>query len=140
MISLMGKTCDVCGSETARIVCQSCGRLVCENCLAPAGVLCRGCYVRVGKEGEPGEGVRAAMIGWPREFRWFMVSFFLVLAGMLLMVLSVGLASTTSGGVLIFIGPIPIVIGQGPLGSSLMLFGVLLMLMFIALWFLKPMK
>lgn len=139
-MSLMAKTCDVCGSETARIVCQSCGRLVCENCLAPAGLLCRSCYVCVGKEGEPGEGVGAAMIEWPREFRWFMVSFFLVLAGMLLMVPSVGLASTTSGGVLIFIGPIPIVIGQGPVGSSLMLFGALLLLVFITLWFLRPMQ
>jgi len=89
------------------------------------------------KDREPGDGVGAAMIGWPREFRWFKVSFFLVLVGMLLMVLSAGLSSTTSGGVLIFVGPIPIAIGHGPVGSSLMLFGVLLLLVFITLWFLR---
>jgi uncharacterized membrane protein len=67
---------------------------------------------------------------------WFMVSFLMILVGIALIVISVGSGSLT-GGALVFIGPIPIVIGQETTGQALAVIGVFAVFMLIALWLWK---
>jgi len=72
---------------------------------------------------------------WLRDVRGFMISFFMILVGMILIIISVSSGFLSSGGVLVFIGPIPFIIGLGSSGSSLTLVGVLVLLLLVALWF-----
>ncbi len=131
----MARVCDICGSETARLVCQSCGRVVCENCFIPTEWLCRDCDRQEEHGGERGKKIGVTRFEWPREVRWFMISFFMILVGVMLMILSVGSGFLSSGGVLVFIGPIPFAISQGSSGSLLTLLGVLVLLLLVAVWF-----
>jgi len=131
----MGRICDICGHEESRFVCLSCGSSVCKGCFVPAEWLCTECNSKEGHGHEAEDHIGVRQAEWPREIRWFMVSFFMVLVGTMLMMLSAGYGST-SGGPLIFIGPIPIAIGQGG-GPSLMLLSILVVFLLVALWFWK---
>lgn len=64
-----------------------------------------------------------------------MISFFVILVGIVLMILSASFGFPSGGGLLVFIRPIPIAMGQGSGGSSLMLLGGLVLLLLTALWF-----
>jgi uncharacterized membrane protein len=53
---------------------------------------------------------------WPTAFKLFLLSFIMILAGMMLIMLAAALSGTlsTSGGLILFLGPIPIILGFGP--------------------------
>jgi len=131
----MVKVCYICGSETARLVGQTFGRLVCENCFIPTQWLCRNCERQEEQRGERENKIGVRLAKWPRVVRGFMISFFMILVGMILIIISVGSGFLSSGGVLVFIGPIPFIIGLGSSGSSLTLVGVLVLLLLVVLWF-----
>ncbi|MEM1537359.1 MAG: DUF131 domain-containing protein [Candidatus Nezhaarchaeales archaeon] len=124
MVSL-SHTCEVCDKGFARFVCSGCGRKVCINCFDEAGWLCVKCVER--KEViRPVQGLKAPGLPSIKPLILFISAFIIILIGMLLLAASsliVG-TGTFSGGGVIFIGPIPIVIGTGPYGLELMLISV----------------
>ncbi len=60
-------------------------------------------------------------------FRWVLIGIALIFVGLLVIVIaSLALGSSVSTGVVIFIGPIPIVFGSGPGKFWLILIGVII--------------
>ena len=67
---------------------------------------------------------------------WLLISgFALVVVGIVvLVVVSLAFGGSTSTGVVIFIGPFPIVFGSGPNAASLILIGVILTILSVAIF------
>lgn len=104
------RTCEICGKRTARYVCQECGEEVCEACLEPHLWVCSKCYSRVKREAPPFE-----VIPWATPFKLFLLGFFLIFIGMIFVMISVVLSEAPATfGAIVFVGPIPIVLGAGP--------------------------
>jgi uncharacterized membrane protein len=120
-------TCGLCGESDARYVCESCGRGVCENCFDPQRWVCTACLSKiVGRMGQPTESSE----GYPqsRLLLLFFTGFLIVFIGMALMIVSSLFSGTGSalGGAVIFIGPIPILLGSGPFSLQVFLLAIVL--------------
>jgi uncharacterized membrane protein len=107
----LSQRCEICGNQEARFVCSRCGRRVCPQDFRQGRWLCTAC--------EP-----SAQTGTP-EFRsvspmglsWiFFASFALVIIGIVVMMIASFTQGhgQTSGGAVILLGPIPIILGSGP--------------------------
>lgn len=104
------RTCKICGKRTARYICQECGREVCEVCLEPHRWICIECYKRVKLETPPFEP-----LSWPTPLKLFFLGFLLIFIGIVLVTTAAVLSGTSANfGAIVFIGPIPIVLGAGP--------------------------
>jgi len=102
--------CEICGNQEARFVCSRCGRRVCLQDFRQGQWLCTTC--------EPTAQTEASdfRTAFPMGFSWiFLASFALVFIGMVVMMVASFTQGhgTTSGGAVILIGPIPIVLGNG---------------------------
>lgn len=125
------KACEICGKHTAKYICQECGREVCEACLEPHTWFCLDCYGRVKREFPPFE-----VVLWSTPFKLFLLGFLLIFTGMFFVIVAAVLSGTPATfGAVIFVGPIPIVLGAGPhslwaivLAVALTIFGVILFL------------
>ncbi len=130
-MNMMGaRLCQVCGKNPAVYVCQSCGRAVCGNCFEPAKWSCTDC---ASKSGQP--VVQPGAL-FPSLAMWlFFIAFAMIAIGSVLMALGSITASngSFSGGAVILIGPIPIVLGAGP--YSLQLIALAAVLTIVALGF-----
>lgn len=114
------RTCKICGKRSARYICQKCGREVCETCLEPHTWVCTECYKRVKRETPLFETVP-----WPTPLKLFLLGFLLIFIGMILITLTVVLSGTSANfGAIIFIGPIPIVLGAGPNSNWMIILAV----------------
>jgi len=103
--------CEICGNREARFVCSRCGRRVCLQDFRQGQWVCTTC--------EPTAQTEASdfRTAFPMGFSWiFLASFALVLIGMVVMMIAFFTQGhgTTSGGAVILIGPIPIILGKGP--------------------------
>jgi len=101
------KKCAVCGKLSEALhVCRACGRGVCVGCFEPVAGVCIECHRRL----------RVEAPSWSLPVKLFFLGFVLIFAGIILMMAAAWLygASTVSGGAVIFIGPIPIMLGVGP--------------------------
>ncbi len=70
----------------------------------------------------------------------FLLGFFLIFAGLIVLVASalLGDDATVSGGAIIFVGPIPIILGAGPYGfSAVVLAAVLTLIGFVVFVWMK---
>ncbi len=104
------RTCKICGKRAARYICQECGREICEVCLEPHTWVCTECYERVKLEAPLFEATP-----WPTPFKLFLLGFLLIFIGMIFVTITAFLSGTPANfGAIIFIGPIPIVLGAGP--------------------------
>ncbi len=83
------------------------------------------------KEAEEGLGAEVEKAYPKRLFLILAVGFALVFVGVLVLVFAAGFSSggSASAGVVIFIGPFPIVFGSGPDASWLVLIGIVLAVM-----------
>ena len=119
----MSQSCEICGSQEARYVCSRCGRRVCGQDFRPARWLCTSCE-RITRT----EGPKPAVL-YPIGLSWILFSSFaMILIGMILMIaasLTQG-QGVTSGGAVILIGPIPIILGAGPESTWLILLGAII--------------
>jgi uncharacterized membrane protein/ribosomal protein L37AE/L43A len=107
----LSQRCEICGNQEARFVCRRCGRRVCLQDFRQGRWLCTTCEPSA-RAGAP-EFTSASPMG----LSWiFIVSFALVFIGMVVMMIASFTQSRgqTSGGVVILIGPIPIILGSGP--------------------------
>jgi uncharacterized membrane protein len=124
-MSLSAPLCVVCGSQPAAFVCQSCGRPACRNCFDPASWTCQACRVK-GQEQRTGlPYVETTGLGLPSIL--FLLAFAAVFLGALLIAIgSMQNLGNTSGGAIILIGPIPIILGGGPYSFDLIALAVAL--------------
>jgi uncharacterized membrane protein len=104
------KTCKICGRRSAKYICQECGREVCEVCLEPHTWICTECNKHLKPE------TPFFQTGpWPTPVKLFLLGFLLIFIGMTLITITAVLYGTSANfGAIIFIGPIPIVLGAGP--------------------------
>lgn len=124
--------CEICGKLGAVLyVCQNCKCRVCEECFETNAGVCTDCYKRLKSEAPMLETTSILM-------KVFLLGFVLVFIGIILMMVAASLygTATTSGAVVIFIGPIPIIVGTGPhyiwailLATVLTIFGLIFFLM-----------
>ena len=123
--------CSVCRTRTATHICQTCGGTVCGNCINPSTWTCSTCNANLSKD--------YAETGGTPQFSFLGVLLALASAaifiGMLLLVLGSisSLTQGTSGGAVILIGPIPIILGGG--SNSLLLVAIGAVLTVITLTF-----
>ena len=107
----MSQRCEICGNQEARFVCSRCGRRVCLQDFRQGRWLCTTCETSAQREAPE---FRSAL---PMGLSWiFLASFALVFIGMIVMMIASFTQGhgTTSGGAVILIGPIPIILGNGP--------------------------
>ena len=116
--------CTICGMRPATHVCQVCGRVACDNCIDPVHLVCSECQAKLTPPSPP---LSSGTSSFPLANWLFFIAFAVIFIGMLLIAL--GSASNSgqfSGGAIILIGPIPIILGNGPYSVALIvLAGVL---------------
>jgi len=126
--------CEVCGRRSARYICQSCGRRICEACLDPWRWTCTACQDKLAEIPTPSER-RSDLV-----FKVFLSGFAIVVLGMILMIAASMMpgAEQTSGAAIILIGPIPIGFGYGRFGLEVfalaILFAAVAFVIFLAMW------
>ncbi len=119
----MSQLCEICAIQEARYVCSRCGKRVCARDFLQGRWLCTRCGTVV--HAETVEPVSVFPIG----LSWiFFASFAMILIGMILMAAASFTRGqgVTSGGAVILIGPIPIILGGGPESGWLILAGVII--------------
>jgi len=105
------KICELCGKRSAKYICQECGRAICEACIEPYTWLCLDCY---GKTKGYAEEKTQEILHIPLSIKLFLLSFILMFAGVLILVLTALLSGLTGSlGIILLLGPIPIIIGYG---------------------------
>lgn len=120
----MERQCEVCGTYAARYVCDACGRRVCDACFDPQRWICTMCL------GQPPHGDHGE--GYADRRTWLspllVTGFFIIFVGVVLMVVAALLSGSGdfSGGAVIFIGPIPIILGSGAFSTPLLVLAILL--------------
>lgn len=123
----MAGKCVICGEYDARYVCESCGRSMCENCFNPKRWICTDCLSKiVGRMGQPTE--TSASYPQNRLLLLFFTGFLIVFIGMALMIMSslFSEAGSVSGEAVVFIGPIPIILGSGPISLHIFTLAIIL--------------
>jgi len=124
--------CEVCRSGEARYVCRHCNRRVCERCLDPKDWVCLECKAEGALLPEGAGGLDLGPMGFP--LLAFLLSFALIIIGMLLIALS---SAGGHGLGLILIGPIPIFLGTGsevPIGALLAIIMILSLAFLVYAW------
>ncbi|MFQ6086601.1 MAG: DUF131 domain-containing protein [Candidatus Bathyarchaeia archaeon] len=123
------KVCQLCGRPApVTYTCKQCKREVCEACFEHEVNVCSQCYSRL-KEGTP-------LSTFPLKL--FLLGFALVFVGMIFLIASsilYGNVQTTSS-IVIFIGPIPIILGTGPYSVFAILIATLLTILGIVFFLL----
>ncbi len=123
------KACQLCGTlASAMYACTHCKREVCEACFKPEMGVCSECYRRLKNE--------TSLSTFPLNL--FLLGFALIISGMILLIASsvlYGDAQTTAG-IIIFIGPIPIILGTGPYSVFAILLATILTVIGIVFFFL----
>lgn len=133
----MSQACEICAIQEARYVCSRCGKRVCARDFLPERWLCTSC--------EPAGRIEAAgpASAFPVGLPWvFFASLAMILIGMILMMaasLTQG-HGTTSGGAVILIGPIPIILGGGPESGWLILLAAIITVLAITAFILARRK
>jgi uncharacterized membrane protein len=120
----VARRCEVCGVYAARYVCNACGRRVCEACFDPQRWMCTVCLDKIPSVNPVGGA--AYQRNWLS--RVMVTGFFIVFVGIVLMVAAALLSGSggVSGGAVVFIGPIPIILGSGAFSTPLVVLAIVL--------------
>lgn len=128
------RLCEICGNRSARYVCQECGRSVCERCLEPNTWLCTDCWKQLQQE-VPSQEAERSFTSVPSSMKVFLVGFFLVFIGVvILMIATLIYGLPDSVGLIVFIGPIPIILGAGEYSFLAIMLAVVLTILSIILF------
>jgi len=126
------KLCEICGKSPARYICQECGRDVCERCLEPHTWLCAECYRNVEKE-VPELEEKDVSVSFSSFMKIFLLGFFLIFIGVaVLIATSLIYGMPDSLGLIVFIGPIPIILGAGRYSLLAIILAIILTILSIA--------
>jgi len=126
--------CDICGKLTAALhVCRLCKRRVCIEHFKPQEGICSHCHSRLSQATQSTE--ENLMSATPLKL--FFLGFFLMLAGVIILFVAAALQEDASVSFVsvIFIGPIPIILGAGPQASLALLFAVILTIVGFVVFF-----
>lgn len=118
------KPCQICGKlAPVTYTCEQCRREVCEACFENEVGVCSECYNRL-------EGV-IPLLTLPLKL--FLLGFGLVFIGMIVLMASSILygSNQTSTGIVILIGPIPIILGTGSYSIFAIIFVTILTILSI---------
>lgn len=120
-------SCDLCRVGSARFVCIECGCKACHDCFNEGRWLCIRCLEKVEGSYRP-TLIQAEQKLASLTMKLFIAGFTAIFIGMVLMLTASLLKGmeAISGGLIIFIGPIPIALGAGPYSQILILIGVLI--------------
>ncbi len=113
------KTCQICGKlAPVTYTCKLCKRDVCEACFKHEVNVCSECFSRF-----KGETPLATF-----PFKLFLLGFVLMIAGVIFLIASSMLYDNvqTTSGIVILIGPIPIIIGTGPYSFLAIILAIIL--------------
>jgi uncharacterized membrane protein len=105
--------CDICGKLSAVLqVCRLCKRRVCDEHFKHQEGVCLLCYRRLSQATQATEETMLSAT----PFKLFFLGFFLMFAGVIVLFIASAFQGNTSvsGGLLVFIGPFPIILGAGP--------------------------
>jgi len=129
--------CEICGVQEARYVCRRCGKRVCAKDFLPGRWLCTSCEPITRTKAPEPAGVFPVGVSWI-----IFASFAMVLIGMILMMIASMTQGqgVTSGGAVILIGPIPIILGGGPQSGWLILLGAIITVVAFAAFLLARRK
>lgn len=110
MNNMTAPVCAICGRQQATYICQSCGGAVCGNCINLASWRCSDCQAK---------SPSAENYSIPAQFSLATWLFFAAFAAIFIGILLIAFGSMSnlggvSGGAIILIGPIPIILGTGP--------------------------
>lgn len=132
--------CDICGKLTAvQHTCRLCKRQVCEEHFKPQDGLCSLCYKRLSLATQATEETLMSAL----PFKLFLLGFFLMFVGVVVLIAAAALQGDTSlsVGSVVFIGPIPIILGAGPYAFFAILLAVILTIVgFIVFFWLRKTK
>jgi len=118
------RLCEICGRNAATYVCSECGRSICKECFEPDMWICTACHR--GEE-HAGRGRESPTSSMPLFMKVFLAGFLLIFLGMIIMMIAglMGWASQTFG-LVVFIGPIPVILGGGEYPLLAMLLAAIL--------------
>jgi len=128
----MGRICEICGVNPAMYVCSNCGRNVCSQCFEKNSWLCIECY------NKRNQSFKEEMLwtSYPLFIKIFLIGFLLAFLGMIiLMVAGLMEGVSQSPGLIVFIGPIPIMLGVGKPSLLAIFLAILLTIIGIVLFF-----
>ena len=123
------KVCQLCGTlASVTYVCNLCKREVCDACFKPEVGACSECVRRLES--------RTPLLTVPMKL--FLLGFVLVFLGMIFLIASSVLSGDvqTTTGIVIFIGPIPIMLGTGPYSIFAVLLAAILTVLGVVFFFL----
>jgi len=123
------RVCQLCGKlAPVTYTCKQCKREVCEACFKHEGSVCSECYSRL-KAGTP-------LLTFPLKL--FLLGFALIILGMIFLIaysILYGNVQTTTG-IVIFVGPVPIILGTGPYSIFAILLATILTILGIVFFLL----
>ena len=130
----MGKICEICGSNPATYVCSECGRSVCRQCFEPSRWLCSDCYHKRELEYVQPD-LEASPMPFPSFMKVFLAGFLLIFIGTIILAIA-GLMGgiSQSFGLVVFVGPIPIILGAGKYSLLAVLAAVILTIIGIVMF------
>jgi len=130
----MGKLCEICGNNPAAYVCGECGRNVCRECFESSSWLCSDCYHEKRQEYVQSE-FETSQRSFPLFMKVFLAGFLLIFLGTIILAVA-GLMGgiSQSFGLVVFIGPIPIILGAGKYSLLMILFALILTIISIVLF------
>jgi len=120
------RVCQICSERPAKYVCQKCGRIICEVCLEPQSWFCSDCYGHL--------KAQSMEFGCFQSFffKLFILSFLLIFVGVIFIIVSAVLEGTlNSAGVILILGPLPIILGTGPYATLALVLAVILTILSI---------
>lgn len=124
------KMCGMCGKRRARYVCQECGQEACEVCFESQTWLCSACYEKLQPQSQA-----AKKFVVPNPFKLFFLGFFFMVIGTVFVVIvAIVSGETATASTVIFVGPIPIVLGAGPYSILAIVLAVLLTILGIVVF------
>jgi len=132
--------CDICGKLTAALyACRLCKRRVCEEHFKPQEGLCSLCHRHLSQSTQVTEETLVSAT----PFNLFLLGFFLMFAGVVVLIVATVLQgnANVNGGLIIFIGPIPIILGAGPHAFLTILLAIVLTIVgFIVFFWMRRTK
>ena len=126
------KPCEICENRPARYVCQECGRNVCERCLELHTWLCTDCWKQL-ERGVPKLEAEGVLSSLPSSMKVFLIGFSLIFVGVVVVMIATLIHGFPgSAGLIVFIGPIPIVLGTGEYSLLAVVLAIILTIVSIA--------